>query len=569
MNKSVLYKFISATGILAGFFCTIATAEAANIYVDGTLSSSCSSGNYNIATRNCTGNSGDAYKTVQTAVNAMSPGDHIVLRGGTYKECVKIPLSKNGSSWNEGSYNKIESCNSDSGCFPNEWAVLDGNQSCDSNGGAVLGYVSSTETGSADLKYWWIERLEIKNGKNFNTAYGFNGNGGPFKIRYNYIHDNIAINCNNLPAGTWGQAWHDSVIEYNWYADNGGTAQHNCKHAGWISAYGNDDSIADNMDFGGRVIDKSNNIQYNLVEGGNVGIGVKHFSLLTGRNTLGSDYEDTYKDWGNKIHHNIIRNSNGYSIGAHGDFWQIYNNIIDSPQGAGITMQYDYVGYWPMYKTTVYNNTIINSAYNIGIIGLGKRIASKYNADDYKYIYNNIVEGIGTGNKWCQEAPITPQLYCSKDLNINFQHHVVSHNYTYRPTTTIQYKLSTNYYSPQQLESQTLTTGPKVAYNSNYSASNPLYAGTTGVDRLRTRGSHVIEGSTTILNGGIGGAHPYLDGVFIPSYIGATNPQNDTWVSGLLSFKNMIAGIPVTLRDAIAGQQPWQSSPPKPPIPNP
>ena len=50
----------------------------------------------------------------------MDPGDQIMIRGGVYKENhISIPLNKNGSGWEEGSYNKLSS-------FPNEWAVLDG-----------------------------------------------------------------------------------------------------------------------------------------------------------------------------------------------------------------------------------------------------------------------------------------------------------------------------------------------------------------------------------------------------------------------------------------------------------
>jgi hypothetical protein len=551
---------VTAFSIIGFFYCS--NLLAANIYVDNRLSANITDASYSITNRDNSGSDGKAYKTVQAAVNAMNAGDHIILRGGTYQECVHIPESKNGSSWDEGSYNKIESCNTETGCFPNEWAVLDGNQSCDSNGGAVLGNVSSTESGSSDIKYWWIERLEIKNGRNFETAYGFNGNGGPFKFRYNYVHDNIAVNCNNLPSGVWGQQWHDSVIEYNWFADNGGTLQHNCKQVGWISAYSNSDSIAENMDFGSAVVDKSNNIQYNLVEGGNVGIGVKHFTLFTGR-TVSSPYSDKYKDYGTKIHHNIIRNSNGYAIGAHGDFWQVYNNIIDSPRESGIVMQYDYVDYAPLYKTTVYNNTILNPGYS-AIIGLGKRWKSVYNTADYKYIYNNIVDGAATQNQWCKEAPITAQLYCDGDLAIDFQHHVISHNYTYRPKTANQYKVALTYYTPDGFEKQSITTAPKIAYNNNYDAGNLLYKAESGTDGYVTDGSHVIEAGVTIANGGIGGMHPYLN-INLPSYVGATNPVQHNWVSGVLSFKNKVNNIPITLRDAISGEDAWQMARPKPP----
>jgi hypothetical protein len=50
-----------------------------------------------------------------------------------------------------------------------------------------------------------------------------------------------------------------------------------------------------------------------------------------------------------------------------------------------------------------------------------------------------------------------------------------------------------------------------------------------------TLGSHLIEPSITIANGGIGDSHPYLSGVTIPSYIGAANPSDNSWVSGVVN----------------------------------
>ena len=217
-----------------------------------------------------------------------------------------------------------------------------------------------------------------------------------------------------------------------------------------------------------------------------------------------------------------------------------------------------------MYKTTVYNNTIINPGHGIGIIGLGMRWRAKDNPDDYKYIFNNIVDGGATSYYWCQEAPITAQMYCDGDLPMNFQHHVVSNNYTYRPKTNQQYRITSTYYTPSQFESQTITTAPRVAYSNSYNAGNLLYKSETGSEAYVTNGSHVIKSGVTIADGGIGGPHPYLDGN-LPSYVGATNPLSYGWVAGVRSFANKVANIPVVLRDAVSGEQPWQVAAPKPP----
>ena len=49
-------------------------------YADGQLSSNCTSGNYSIAKRDCTGKDGNAYKSLQDASNASAPGDTILVR---------------------------------------------------------------------------------------------------------------------------------------------------------------------------------------------------------------------------------------------------------------------------------------------------------------------------------------------------------------------------------------------------------------------------------------------------------------------------------------------------------
>ena len=49
---------------------------------------------------------------------------------------------------------------------------------------------------------------------------------------------------------------------------------------------------------------------------------------------------------------------------------------------------------------------------------------------------------------------------------------------------------------------------------------------TSGANKFITLESHIIEGSTTIANGGIGGSHPYLSGITLPSYVGAVDPND-------------------------------------------
>ena len=73
-------RFFSLVSLLS--LATIASATT--IYVDGDLASDCLSGQYSIANRNASGSDGNAYNTIQKAIDVMNPGDVVIVRGGTY-----------------------------------------------------------------------------------------------------------------------------------------------------------------------------------------------------------------------------------------------------------------------------------------------------------------------------------------------------------------------------------------------------------------------------------------------------------------------------------------------------
>lgn len=570
----------SNTGQYTGSHGRITTAvgTTTSVFVDQTLASDITNGTYSIANRNNSGSAGNAYANLQTALDNHTVGHHIILRGGTHVSLVTnqgfiIEPRLNGSSWNDGQYNRIESLNTTNGGSTNEWAVLDGQFACgavsSAAGGQVIGYGIQGPTTAHDIKYWHFERIEIKNGRaNLGAepnkaGFGFHGNGGPFKFRFCYIHDNIGTDpsspCGNLPAGTWGYNWKDSIVEYNYYLDNGGTSQNNCKQIGWVAQYPHNVSQKEIADTGFTTTkqcgyDKDNEIRYNLVVGGNVGIGVKHFSIFTSR-TATNGYDDTFKDYGTKIHHNICIGQAGYAIGIHADFGQAYNNIIDACGETAIyTSGYTRTSsYWKLYKVTAYNNTIINPL-RYGFIGLFQRVTTGYLALDIKYTFNNIVDNSDVSNQYCTEAPIMPQMHCLGDPQIDFSGHITSNNYSYRPGSSQQYKLAQTLYTPAEFELQTITTAPRVAYSNAFNASDPLYVGTTGADRYVPNAGHVVDtvSGETISNGGKGGAHPFLAAVTIPSYIGAVDPADTTWVYSIYALDTFDAGVPTNLRDAIA-----------------
>ncbi|MBT8387802.1 MAG: hypothetical protein KJO12_10360, partial [Ignavibacteria bacterium] len=313
-------------------------AFGADIYVDSGLSGDCTSGNYSKASRNCSGSDGKAYNTIQKAITNCSVGDTINMRSGTYNISthgtsyakgyyIRIdPRTKSGTAWTEGNFTTLQS-------YPGEWAVIDGQDSIGNSyparGG--IGYGESTNTDSYDLAYWKFERFEIKNceTEDDQRSAAFIINGGPIWYRYLYVHDNTAATGGNNPAGIRMQHMHDTIIEYCTFYNNG--TEFSAKNSAaivTITDYNNNETIAANgfTPNSNHVASRRNIIRYNFFQGGSHGIKYKGNQLLSGRGALLSD---TYKNDGDKIHHNIFQNYGRGGIMARVDFAQVYNNILD------------------------------------------------------------------------------------------------------------------------------------------------------------------------------------------------------------------------------------------------
>jgi hypothetical protein len=65
-------------------FLVPSLAEAANRYVDASLSATCVGSTYSIASRNCTGTDGTGYKTLREGLRAMVASDQVFIRAGSY-----------------------------------------------------------------------------------------------------------------------------------------------------------------------------------------------------------------------------------------------------------------------------------------------------------------------------------------------------------------------------------------------------------------------------------------------------------------------------------------------------
>jgi hypothetical protein len=183
---------------------------------------------------------------------------------------------------------------------------------------------------------------------------------------------------------------------------------------------------------------------------------------------------------------------------------------------------------------TIYNNTLMNGRGASIFHG----VDGKYSVKDNWYCYNNIIDNHTddydsfdiTYGHMTYYTGITNDMFSDSGIHID-------RNYFYRcpNTSTILYRTISgtgDNYTVAQWEQKFSGTN---LFQNSYSSSNLLYTGTSGADAYTTRSGHVVEGSLTIANSGIGVAHPYLSGV-LPSYIGATDPSSNGWVSTVLSL---------------------------------
>src|SRR5262245_20201700 len=86
------------------FFLTPNLTIGATIYIDGQLAVNCSSNNYSISSRNCTGKDGNAYNNIQAALTASANNDTIYFRPGSITSNasdVNGIVPKTGQTWGQ------------------------------------------------------------------------------------------------------------------------------------------------------------------------------------------------------------------------------------------------------------------------------------------------------------------------------------------------------------------------------------------------------------------------------------------------------------------------------------
>lgn len=495
--------------------------------------------------------------TITNKITDANGGWNIYLRGGTYHEHdITIAATKTGTS---GAWNTMQS-------YAGEWAIIDGQRQNTGNTTGLIENLDGFYHAEADMppaaQYWKFERLEITGGGT--TASDSTGGGiwwvkGPITVRYCYIHDNLVGNACENPQGMGGSGWQGNTIEYNYFDHNGsvyhgvlaGDSGCGCNTTSGPAPEASWEYNGDDVE--GSIKIYSNTIQYNLIKTyGEQGIRTK----ASGRNTTTRNGSETvWAQLGDKIHHNIIQNQYAGntcpSIFWQNDYAQIYQNIVDMTSattgvnGDESRISTRRIRTWGVdtLKAVVYNNTIINSPGDaIGARTDNQTYPTAPPTTPYWYVYNNLIDNQtdsifgtiawGCSAGWCDDS--TGYNHAAMAVtNMN-----IDRNYIYRTTGTDAVYIGnatwdTGLYTYTEWE--TAKSGANL-YKQAYNAGNLLYQNTTGADKYRVRPAHTVEGATTIANGGIGGNHPYITGVTLPSYIGAANPSDDNWVAGVLAL---------------------------------
>lgn len=527
------------------------------------------------------------FRTIQKGIDGLKiqgPGNTLFLRGGIYttipliagwqgEECrgILFKYLNDATSW-ENPYT-IRS-------YPGEWAVIDADGYTDARVFVLAGSYNNGEIG-----YIEISHLEIKNAHGTSGVAGIVTRGGPYKFRYLSIHDNLCDISDNNPGGlSLHNGTGRSTIEYCYFRENG-TFQYveggneNSANLDMFSDYKFDDETDT---WGAQVLESAagyttarygNIVRYNYFDGGSgafdarTGVGIKQKApQFLVSETVGTAIPVDVNGWydkGDELHHNIIINHNYSGIFDKGDFGQNHNNIIDSADLTfGLQVGTYGRGYRGPWQSVSYNNTLQNSKgaginYNHSPTGeclpsgcappeIGYTPSYMLGVSDYfaeYYTYNNLITGEVTYDAM---TPITySRVYSSilpggivPEWDIDSLTHTYN-NYMYDCVTSNTKVLQTDY----SLSSINALT------NSADNKSAPFEAGGIYVDDYKLNPSY--SDYATVSTGGKSGVHPYLEGVTIPAYIGAVNPDDDAWVDGVQTLSDTSV-----LRDGV-GDPDW------------
>ena len=362
MKTRVAYFFILV-------FLYAVQAQATTRYVRNGVGGGCSNGstNYRPATNDCgVGGTDTVYTTIKNGVNAMSPGDTLDIRGGTYSEYLNENLGTTfprASSWATAS--TIQAHPGETVNLSCDGTQMEGNNpyTCiDTTGNPASYYLifKGTVTGtpndpSSTRNFIW-DGIHLTNGGTF------------IHIESKYVRiDGIEIKNNltynpNSPGqltGGCGVLIHgdgSEVINSNIWNNGPGAGINEGGYS--IYAAANDLIIANNL--------LHDNAAY----------GMQIYNSDGPRNNV--------QVYGNRVYNNGLRDAvNNTGLAIIGTNHKVYNNLAYNNAGAGISDGY-YGG--PNTGTVFYNNTVYGN-------GAGLQVESQTPQTTWR---NNIAYGNGT-----------------------------------------------------------------------------------------------------------------------------------------------------------------------------
>jgi len=486
-------------------------AWATNYYVDGSLGSNCTSGNYSIANRTCTGTDGNAQQTIQGVIDTyiLGAGDTVWIRGGTYTE-FWVTQADQGSA---GVYLIFKS-------YANENVII--NATGSNGNAAAIAVVGNPATVANRVSYVKFDGRGNDSGMHITTHNVSVENGIVIRNGWYIWFSGLVVNADGREYGfrirsiNWGtdQGETDDASGAKYclieYCDASNANEEPIKLSGWAVNYNevrfcnahdqtNGTAPGINISGGGYEGDAptgnlvhDNNVYNNptivYAETYQAGVGIGIVANTTGGPS------------GNKVYNNKIYNNGWQGIeigtGATGNYIygnQIYGNgyyAINNYGGSG-----NYI-----YNNLIYGNQITQSYAEIMVQNSG-----------YAYLYNNSIKAnVGNGiaiSSGAASGSIVKN-------NIIWDQVGGSNAFTNSASgTTAQYNDfygTTSYGSATQ--SNNINENPQ--WDSSYALTSSSPSGT----------GHVVDGGTS------------LSSVFTTDINGASRPQGSGWDMGAYEY---------------------------------
>ena len=531
--------FLTIGGVVGSFVSTTTTAASAaypanlnQVYVDQTVETSST---YDPVTRTVGSGSDQSYNTIQEAITNAVVGTDILMRHGTYSEIdIKHTAGQNGTAWTTGNYFKLAS-------YPGEWAKIDGTGLNSGQAYSNMHGISSSSgeynkrSLAAENRFWMYERFEVTG-----CRHGIFLTGGDHWFRYLWIHDNSrtdVASSDELFSGIWVNLAMDNIVEFCNVHDNYNAASAdnaNNMQIGFDADYLDDEAPGT---YNPNVLIARNEVRYNKVLGGGRGIAIKNQQRFGTNTRTASSILTLYSEWGNKVHHNFVSECNQEGIGADQDNIQVYQNIIDASTDinnidTGVQCVHEVLlssAGGALFNPFVYNNTVLNAAKSFGYGSGFNDDATQANL--FGWFYNNL--SVGNEDVAGQSMPFTLAADQGIGITANIDEVYIQKNLIHsnaNPSDVMRGRNNAGQNEWPIATAEGLFTN--IANNETSSAAGLFKAG-TGNDQYKTNGTFTF-GAGTLADQGIGTAHPYIAGVTLPSFIGATNPNDDAWVDGVL-----------------------------------